>query len=68
MILADALRKVGPDRAKLRDHFAAVKAFQGISRSFTTDAENNMAHSLVLVRFKPGTKDFEAVATFPRAG
>ncbi len=66
MILADALRKVGPDRAKLRDHFAAVKGYNGISRSFTTDAENNMAHSLVLVRFKPGSKDYEAVATFPR--
>jgi branched-chain amino acid transport system substrate-binding protein len=67
MILADGLRKVGADRAKLREYFATLKDYQGISRVFTTDAQNNMAHSLVLVRFRPGGKDFEQVATFPRS-
>jgi branched-chain amino acid transport system substrate-binding protein len=66
-ILADGLRQVGPDRAKLRDYFAAVKDYKGVSRVFTTDAQNNMAHSLVLIRFKPGSKDIEQVATFPRS-
>ncbi len=68
MILANGLRQAGPDRAKLRDYLAAVHDYKGISRTFTTDAENNMAHTLVLVRFKPGTKEYEPVATFPRAG
>jgi len=66
MILADALRRAGPDRAKLRDALAAVDGYKGITRVFRTDADNNMAHSLTLVRFTPGTKEFEPVATFPR--
>lgn len=67
-ILADALRKTGPDRAKLRDALAAVDGYKKITRTFCTDGRNDMAHSLTLVRFKPGTKDFEPVATFPREG
>jgi branched-chain amino acid transport system substrate-binding protein len=67
MILANGLRKVGPDRAKLRDYLTTVDGYKGVSRVFRTDSENNMAHSLTLVQFKPGTKDFQAVATFPRA-
>ncbi len=66
MIVAEGLRAVGPDRAKLRDYLAAVKGYKGVTRTFSTDAENNMAHTLALVRFLPGTKEFEAVATFPR--
>ena len=66
MILREGLKQVGPDRVKLRDFLAGLKDFKGISRTFTTDADNNMAHSLVLVRFKPGTKDYESVAQFPR--
>ncbi len=67
MMVADALRAVGPDRAKLRDRLAATKDYQGVTRSFTNDAQNNMAHSLTLVAFTPGTKDYKAVGTFPRA-
>jgi branched-chain amino acid transport system substrate-binding protein len=67
MMLADALRKVGPDREKLRAYFATIKDYHGVSRVFTTDADNDMAHSLTLVRFKRGTKEYDAIATFPRA-
>jgi branched-chain amino acid transport system substrate-binding protein len=68
LMLAEALKKVGPDAAKLRDWFGTVKDFKGMARNYTTDpATNNMAHSVVLVSFKPGTKDLVGVATFPKA-
>ncbi len=68
LMLADALRKVGPDAGKLRAWFAAVKDFKGMARSYRTDpATNNMAHSVVLVSFKPGSKDLVSVATYPRS-
>ena len=67
LMLADALRKVGPDAEKLRAYLAAVKGFKGMARTYTTDtATNNMAHSVVLVAFKPGTKDFVGVAVYPK--
>jgi branched-chain amino acid transport system substrate-binding protein len=67
MMLADALRKVGPDAAKLRDYLSRLRNFDGVVRRYSTDpATNNMAHSVVLVDFKPGTKDFFAVFTYPK--
>jgi branched-chain amino acid transport system substrate-binding protein len=65
MILADALRSVGPDREKLRDYFAGVKDYHGVTRIFTTDARGDMAHSNALVNFAPGTKDLKLVRYFP---
>lgn len=65
MILADGLRKVGTDKAKLRDHFAAVKGYGGVTRTYTTDDRNDMAHSVALANFAPGTKDLELVTTYP---
>jgi branched-chain amino acid transport system substrate-binding protein len=65
MILADALRKVGPDKAKIRDYFANVKDYKGVTRDFTTDSINDMAHSIALVDFVPGTKEFRLVANYP---
>ena len=65
MILADALRKVGPDKAKIRDYFANVKDYKGVTRDFTTDSLNDMAHSIALVDFIPGTKEFQLVANYP---
>jgi branched-chain amino acid transport system substrate-binding protein len=68
LMLAEALKQVGPDAEKLRGWFAALKDFKGMARSYSTDtATNNMAHSVVLVSFKPGSKDLVAVATYPRA-
>jgi branched-chain amino acid transport system substrate-binding protein len=67
MILADGLRKVGPDPEKLRAYLAGVKNFKGVARDYSTDAAtNNLAHSVVLATFKPGTKDTTAVASFPK--
>ncbi len=65
MILADGLRKVGTDKAKLRDYFAAVKGYDGVTRSYTTDDRNDMAHSVALVDFASGTKDLRLVTTYP---
>ena len=64
MILADALRKVGPDREAIRQHFATVKDYHGVTRTFTTDADGNMAHSVAMVAFVPGTKTFKLFATY----
>lgn len=68
MILVQALKAVGPDRVKLRDYLSTLNGYIGLTRTFRTDADNNMAHSLVLVKFKSGTKNFEAVARFPKEG
>ena len=64
MILADALREVGPDRDKIRAHFAAVKDYAGVTRNFTTDERGNMAHSVAVVRYKTGVKEFELSSNF----
>ena len=67
MILADGLRQVGPDAEKLRGYFAGLKNVQGVARSYGNDpATNNLAHSVVLVSFKPGTKEFVPVDTYPK--
>lgn len=67
MIVADGLRKVGTDPEKLRAFLAGVRNFKGMARTYTTDpANNNMAHSVVLVNFKPGSKELVAVSTFPK--
>ena len=67
MILADGLRQVGPDAEKLRGYFAGIKNVKGVARSYSNDpATNNLAHSVVLVSFKPGTKEFVPVDTYPK--
>jgi len=65
MILADALRKFGPDREKIRDYFAHIKDYQGVTRTFTTDARGDMAHSVTLVKFTEGTKNFTLLDRYP---
>ncbi len=67
-MLADGLRKVGPDAEKLRGHFGALKGFKGVARTYSIDpATNNLAHSVVLVSFKPGSKDYVLVGNYPKA-
>jgi branched-chain amino acid transport system substrate-binding protein len=67
MILADAMRKVGTDRTKIRDYFAGVKDYKGVTRIWTTDSLGDMAHSVALVDFVPGTKDLRLVTYYPPA-
>jgi len=66
LIVAEAIRKVGMDREKIREYLANVKDFKGVTRTYRTDENNNMAHSLAFVTFKPGTKDFELKGMYPR--
>jgi branched-chain amino acid transport system substrate-binding protein len=67
MILADAMRKVGTDKTKIRDYFAGVKDTKGVTRIWTTDSLGDMAHSVALVDFVPGTKDLKLVSYYPPA-
>jgi branched-chain amino acid transport system substrate-binding protein len=57
MMLADALRKVGTDPEKLREHLAGVKNYQGVAGVFSFDAAGNGVHEVTVVNFKKGTKD-----------
>ena len=67
MILADGLRKVGPDAEKLRGYLAGLKNFKGIARTYTTDpATGDMAHTVSMAVFKPGTKELQTVAVYPK--
>ena len=65
MVLADALRKVGPNREKIRDYFASLRDYPGVTRTFTTDGRGETAHSVALVKFEEGTKEFRLVQRYP---
>ena len=65
MMLADIMRHVGTDRVKIREAFAAMHDYHGVTRSFTTDSRNDMAHTVSLVKFLPGTKTTELVGIYP---
>ena len=62
-MLKEGIEKVGTDPEKLRDFFATLKGFKGVTNTFTTDADNNMVHSVAVVAFKPGTTDMSFVRT-----
>lgn len=67
MMVADGLRKVGPDAEKLRAYLAGVKGYKGVARTYSTDpATGNMSHSVTVAVFKPGTKELAAVSVFPK--
>ena len=65
MMIAEGLRKVGTDPEKLRAYLAGIKDYKGVTRTFATDENNNMANGVVLVKFKSGSKDFEVAAHYP---
>lgn len=66
MMIADALAKHGSDPAKLQEYFTNVSGYVGVAQDYVNEknGNNNLAHSVVLVKFKPGTKDFEEVARY----
>jgi hypothetical protein len=59
------LRKFGPDREKIRDYFSHLKDYPGVTRTFTTDVRGDMAHSVVLVKFTEGTREFTLLDRYP---
>jgi branched-chain amino acid transport system substrate-binding protein len=64
MIMADGMRKLGTDPEKLRDYLAHLKGYVGLARVYTTDENQNMGNSVVLVKFDPNGH-FTLVAKFP---
>lgn len=63
MILKSAIEAAGTDKAKLRDYLKGVKNHEGVTQVFNTDAHGNMAHSVAVVKFKPGTTELAYVKT-----
>jgi len=61
MIVAEALKKVGPDREKIREYLAGLKDYQGVTGSFSTAANGDMLHRLSIVEYIPGTKDVRVI-------
>lgn len=61
LILAEGLKKVGPDPQKLRDFIAAQKSWEGIGQIYSFDEKGNGAPGVVVVKAKPGTKTLELV-------
>jgi branched-chain amino acid transport system substrate-binding protein len=64
MIVADALRKVGPDPEKVRGYLAALKDYKGLARTYSTDEAQNLANDVVLVKFSKGGV-YTAVTRYP---
>lgn len=56
MIIAEAMRKVGTDREKLRAYLAQLKDHPGIAHTYRADDKGNLAHDNVILGFAPGTK------------
>jgi branched-chain amino acid transport system substrate-binding protein len=61
MIAAEALKKVGPDREKIRDYLANLKDYHGVTGTFTTWPNGDMLHRLSIVEYIPGTKDVRVI-------
>jgi branched-chain amino acid transport system substrate-binding protein len=61
MMLADIMRKVGPDREKIREELTKVRNWKGITQTYSADENGNLAHATTLVQFKKGTKEFALV-------
>lgn len=65
-MVADAIGKVGNDPAKLQEYFTNLTPYEGTAQRYFNqkNGTNNLAHSVVLVKFKAGTKDFDEVTSF----
>lgn len=59
MIVADAMRKVGTDRTRIRDYLANLKDYPGLAHTYYADEKGNLSHSNVIFNFVPGTKEIK---------
>jgi branched-chain amino acid transport system substrate-binding protein len=66
MIVADGIRKLGTDPEKLREYLARLKDYVGLARVYSTDENQNMGNSVVLIKFD-ANGHFAPVAKFPAA-
>ncbi len=62
-MLKSAIEQAGTEPEALRNWFAGVKDWKGVTHTYSTDALNNMVHSIAIVRFKPGTTELDFVRT-----
>ena len=61
MIVAEAMKKVGTDREKIREYLANLKDYRGVTGNFTTAPNGDMLHRLSIVEYIPGTKDVRII-------
>jgi len=62
-ILKQAIEKAGTEPKVLRDAIAAVRDFKGVGGTYSFDQNGEGVHQVVILRAKPGTKDFEFIET-----
>ncbi|MDX2222187.1 MAG: ABC transporter substrate-binding protein [Rhodospirillaceae bacterium] len=51
MILAEAMRAVGEDPARVRDYIAGLDGFEGVTRRYVAGEKGNLASDVVIVRY-----------------
>ena len=54
MVVAEAIRKAGPDRAKIRDALAATNGYEGVTGKFRFDENRNPVKDFVKVQVVGG--------------
>ena len=62
-ILKQAIEKAGLEPQAIRDAIAATKDYKGIGATFSFDQRGEGVHQVVIVKPKPGTKDYELLET-----
>ena len=68
LMLADALRAVGPAPDAIRRYFAELKPTEGVTRRYVADRFGNLGDSVAVVKFAAGSKDFALVREFAGGG
>lgn len=61
LMVAEAMRKVGPDREAIRGELAKINGWTGVTQTYRADPNGNLAHATAVVQFKPGTKELVLV-------
>jgi branched-chain amino acid transport system substrate-binding protein len=62
-ILKQAIEKAGLEPQAIRDAIAATKDYKGIGATFSFDQRGEGVHQVVVVKPKPGTKEYELLET-----
>lgn len=62
-ILKQAIEKAGLEPQAIRDAIAATKDYKGIGATFSFDQRGEGVHQVVVVKPKPGTKNYELLET-----
>ncbi|MGE5508849.1 MAG: ABC transporter substrate-binding protein [Chitinophagales bacterium] len=57
-IVANAIKAVGTDRAKIADYIAHLKGFKGVNGDHTADKWGNLVHTAVLAKYHNGKWEY----------